>query len=832
MEKREQEQSAGAPERAAPEQERKTEKAWKRRWRAGAHRFKKNAGEMIRAYRQAGARLTEGSAIPGDAAALGVAALIPAVAFTAAMAAFPAGVYPGGFALICAVGGGVKRRFRGLGERAGALLDLGMTLEVFTAVLATCPFLGRHGFWYFLFYLGVMLARAGLSGGDLQNGTLSRVTLATVGGAGAGMLCAWMEGFGIMSVLGSVNLALITPTLTYLLCGFYTGCAVADPRGLSARQRVYLDATLGTLLFLCVFALRDVSILRVNLAYVAGTIVTLAAARRSGALYGGACGLICGMASDVPVLAPSLALSGFFAGLFFQWSGAAALSISFLAAGGWAAVSGQFYLFGQVTADHLTAMFLFLPLSRILPKAPEGEEIAEREAADRETVRRARKKLKGMSEAFSSLSEVFYTVSGTMKKPKLTETSRLIADCCRELCSKCAISALCWGDHQSETGSSTVRAAARLLGEGRVRAEDFSQPFTSRCPNIKDLVELVNRRFRALSGDAYQNNRTSLLAGEYSSVARLLNSCAGDMGRELEANPRLASRACKVLDKLGVRYRRAAVFGDREMRIDVYGVSLDRGKLDHDHLTAAFEKEFRCAFEAPAFLMLEENVILRLRRRRVICLECAKAGCTKRGEVMNGDSVALFEGERDRFYALICDGMGSGRDAAFTSRLASLFLEKLMLCATPKSVTLEMLNAFLMSKTDETFSTVDLLEVDLLDGTAGFIKAGAAPSYVLRGDRVHCIRSRTPPAGTLTKLCAEETTFTLQPGDLVVLTSDGAAPENEENALLPLILNMPRESAGAACDVLFSALRDQAHFRDDLSLCVVRILSPGEKDAG
>ena len=828
MEKREQKRAGVVPAEGSVRE--KEEKVWKKKWRAGARRVGKTLGEITRAYRRAGAHFAKESVVPGDLAALGIAGIIPLVAFTAALAAFPGRVYPGGFALICAVGGGVKRRFRGLGEKAGAMLDLGMTLEVFLAVLATTPFLGKSGFWYFLFYIATMLARAGLSGGDLKNGTLSRVTLATVGGGSMGLLMAWMGGFSLSGVLASVNLALITPTFTYLLCGFYTGSA-ASVRGLPARQRVYLDATVGTLLFLCVFALRDVNILRLNAATVLGTALTMAVACRSGALYGGGCGLICGMAGDTPVLAASLALAGFFAGLFFEWSTAAALSLAFLAAGGWAAVSGEFYLFGQITADFLVGMVLFLPFARFLPDRTGSGEIAEREAADRETVRRARKKLRGMSEAFSSLSEVFYTVSDTMKKPRLTETSRLISDCCRELCSKCAISALCWGDKQSETGSSTVRAAARLLGEGKVTAEDFSRPFATRCPNVKELVELVNRRFRAMSGDAYQNNRTALLAGEYSSVAHLLNSCAGDMGRELELNPRLAARASKVLEKLGVHFRRVAVFGDREMRIDVYGVSLDRGKLDNRSLTDAFQKEFNCAFEAPAYLLLEENVILRLRRRRLVSLECSKAGCTKRGEVMNGDSVALFEGDRDRFYALICDGMGSGRDAAFTSRLSSLFLEKLMLCATPKSVTLEMLNAFLMSKTDETFSTVDLLEVDLLDGTASFIKAGAAPSYVLRGDRVHCIRSRTPPAGALNKLCAEETRFPLRAGDLVVLTSDGAGAE-DESTLLPLISNMPRESAGAACDVLFSALRDRAQARDDLSLCVVRILDPAERDAG
>lgn len=824
MEKRE--QGTGAAQADAPVKE----KEWRKKLREGGAKIGRALKGMAQAYRQAGERLTRKGTLPGELAAVGIAVAVPLVAFTAAIAAFPSGIRPAGFALIGAVGGGTRRRFRGLGEKLGAKLEAGMTLEVLLAVLATTPFLGAKGFWYFLFYLGTMLVRAWLTGGDLRNGTLSRVTVATAGAAAMGLFSAWTAGFSVSSVLAAVDLALVTPALTYLLCGFYTGFAVPASGAFSARQRVYLDATAGTLLFLCVYALRDVTILRLNTAYVLGTVLTMTAANRRGPLFGAGCGLICGMAGAAPALAPALALAGFFAGLFFEWSAMAALSLSFLAAGGWAAVSGQFTLFGQVTADHLTGLVLFLPLTRLFPRRQEDPTLSEREAADRDTVRRARKKLRGMSEAFSSLSEVFYTVSDTMKKPRLTETSRLISDCCQELCSKCAISPLCWGDRQSETGSSTVRAAARLLGEGRVRPEDFSRPFATRCTHLKELVELVNRRFRAMQGNAYQNSRTSLLAGEYSSVAHLLNSCAGDMGRELDLNPRLEARACKVLDKLGVRYRRVAVFGDREIRIDVYGVSLDRGKLDNRSLLDAFEKEFRCAFEAPAFLLLEENVILRLRRRRMVSLECAKAGCTKRGEVMNGDSVALFEGERDRFYALICDGMGSGRDAAFTSRLASLFLEKLMLCATPKSVTLEMLNAFLMSKTDETFSTVDLLEVDLLDGTGSFIKAGAAPSYVLRDDRVHCIRSRTPPAGALSKLCAEETRFRLRAGDLVFLVSDGAVTEDDADALLPLLLNTPRESAAAACDVLFAALRDRAQFRDDLSLCVVRILDPGDRE--
>lgn len=44
-----------------------------------------------------------------------------------------------------------------------------------------------------------------------------------------------------------------------------------------------------------------------------------------------------------------------------------------------------------------------------------------------------------------------------------------------------------------------------------------------------------------------------------------------------------------------------------------------------------------------------------------------------------------------------------------------------------------MLNKVLMAKKDEVFTTVDLIEIDKLTGEATLVKAGAAPSYLLRG---------------------------------------------------------------------------------------------------
>jgi stage II sporulation protein E len=269
-----------------------------------------------------------------------------------------------------------------------------------------------------------------------------------------------------------------------------------------------------------------------------------------------------------------------------------------------------------------------------------------------------------------------------------------------------------------------------------------------------------------------------------------------------------------------------AVFGNREIKIDVYGVMLERVSAASSRVTEAFEQEFGCVFDTPTFLMFEESVVMRMRRRRKIALECAKSGCTKKGESVSGDSCRFFETDRNYFYTLICDGMGSGREAAFTSRLASIFIEKLMDCATPKNVTLEMLNAFLMAKTDETFTTVDLLEVDLFSGDANFIKAGAAPSFVLRGDRLHRIESRTPPAGVLCRMCAEQTAFRLRQGDFVIQMTDGAEETGEGSGwLIRLLSGQQFENAAVLCDHIFQKAKEKGAFRDDLSVSVVRIMN-------
>ena len=217
-------------------------------------------------------------------------------------------------------------------------------------------------------------------------------------------------------------------------------------------------------------------------------------------------------------------------------------------------------------------------------------------------------------------------------------------------------------------------------------------------------------------------------------------------------------------------------------------------------------------------------MVLSFERAPVISVEYAQAGEPKSGAEVSGDTVNFLNGENGSFYAVLCDGMGSGVGAATASRLSSLFLEKMLAAGTKKSVILELLNTVLLSQNGENFSTVDLLEADLLTGRCSFVKAGAAPTYILRSGKLYKIFSATPPVGILSSFSAESTRFDVEPGDLILMLSDGVVQNGEDGAWLAELIRLDKtgDPAMLAARILDKA-RETGAGSDDISVAVIRV---------
>lgn len=161
-------------------------------------------------------------------------------------------------------------------------------------------------------------------------------------------------------------------------------------------------------------------------------------------------------------------------------------------------------------------------------------------------------------------------------------------------------------------------------------------------------------------------------------------------------------------------------------------------------------------------------------------VEYTKCSEPKAGERVCGDSCCVFPSGEDKQVFCITDGMGSGVAAARESIKSSKLLEQLILKGVEKEDALKLVNETLIKSEYETVLAIDLAVLDLKTGMCEFLKAGAAPTYVIRGGMMYELGSGSIPIGILDELSLEHKRSTLVGNDILLMVSDGLVSEGSE----------------------------------------------------
>ncbi len=154
---------------------------------------------------------------------------------------------------------------------------------------------------------------------------------------------------------------------------------------------------------------------------------------------------------------------------------------------------------------------------------------------------------------------------------------------------------------------------------------------------------------------------------------------------------------------------------------------------------------------------------------------------SKGGGAISGDSAACIT-RGNLCWLMLCDGMGTGPDAAADSRRAVAMLTGLLTSGMDTADALETLNAAAILQEDGGFSTVDLAEVDLSTGDGTLYKWGGGPSYLLDGDGAIKMgtASLPPGVGVGGTHQAQRIRLSLGRGEVLILLSDGIGGEEAE----------------------------------------------------
>ncbi len=254
-----------------------------------------------------------------------------------------------------------------------AALQRGVWLAFIGVALGSLT-LGRGGVVYAMIALLVVMIRIIISGGDRRGGAegedsvfseklLLRMSAAIIGGFVAALYEAILQGLGLTVIAFGLVMIILPPVLTFLFSGAFSseltvGTLISgkstgiSSRGASGKRffdSIFFKISVASYLLLISFALKKYSFFGVDPAYVFSAAVTLFAAKRLGAVWGGVTGFISTVATSA-LGAAAFGLAGAAAGALFIF-------------GGWYAVIGAGMLlsaFGAY-ASGLVGVLSYLP---------------------------------------------------------------------------------------------------------------------------------------------------------------------------------------------------------------------------------------------------------------------------------------------------------------------------------------------------------------------------------------------------------------------------------------------------------------------------------------
>lgn len=181
-------------------------------------------------------------------------------------------------------------------------------------------------------------------------------------------------------------------------------------------------------------------------------------------------------------------------------------------------------------------------------------------------------------------------------------------------------------------------------------------------------------------------------------------------------------------------------------------------------------------------VMAEENRnIVGRDRARYVFVTRPKIACTygvskmlQQKQTISGDSFGTKRLENGTFVMALSDGMGSGTRAHEESdTVVNLFLQ-FMEAGFLADMALRLMNAAMIFGADaERFSTLDTCIIDEYTGIVDFYKVGAHVSFVRHKRRTEVIEASSLPMGASSSLDTLPSRSYLEPGDYLVLVTDG-----------------------------------------------------------
>ena len=151
-------------------------------------------------------------------------------------------------------------------------------------------------------------------------------------------------------------------------------------------------------------------------------------------------------------------------------------------------------------------------------------------------------------------------------------------------------------------------------------------------------------------------------------------------------------------------------------------------------------------------------------------------------------------------------------------------IDKITKCCLDFQTSLTILNSFFKIKDlEEAYSTLDFIDINLIDGKMNLYKLGSSTTYIIRNEKIIPIYNNNLPFGVNDLITKEE--YLLKNDDLVILVSDGVSDYISETKLQKVLLSLRNETPHKIVyEVLQGIYRENNNkINDDMTCIALKI---------
>lgn len=395
-----------------------------------------------------------------------------------------------------------------------------------------------------------------------------------------------------------------------------------------------------------------------------------------------------------------------------------------------------------------------------------------------------------LAQVFDELSSTFTGQEEISLRPRGNSCLNYLYDELSDgFCEGCHRFNGCWSREYHSTAQEILELFCQAESAGQINYEDLPPSLKKKCLHGRELVTTVNYLFDNLRINEYWSEKMGesreLVARQLKGVGQVVRSLADEIEIDSSVDIELREQLLKACKKQGISLKdiNPVCSKGELLTINVISASCVDGSGCELSVAPALssalgQKLEVCQKNCPA-LMGRGACDFMLKRAFNYQVTSAVAQVAR--EDKNGDSLIINTLNEGKELVVLSDGMGVGEKARDESNTAVKLLLDLLQSGFDKELALKTINSVLLLRSrSESFTTMDMMLIDLYNAELDYIKIASAPTFIKRGRQISVLSSSSLPIGILEQVEVNSEKRSLLPRDIILMVSDGVMEASRE----------------------------------------------------